>query len=49
MVNTTRASLCSQVAELKHFEIITGEQESEMIDKINAWDIRTKLLKEIKK
>ena len=37
MVNTTRASLMAQIAELRHFRIITGYQEMEMVDKVNAW------------
>lgn len=27
----------SQIAELRHFNIITGEQEQEMIEKVDAW------------
>jgi len=38
MVNTTRASLMAQIAELKHFNIITGEQEQVMIQKVEDWD-----------
>lgn len=37
MVNTTRASLMAQIGELRYFAIITGYQEMEMVDKVNAW------------
>lgn len=38
MVNTTRASLMAQIAELKYFGIITNQQEQTMIKKVNEWD-----------
>lgn len=38
MVNTTRKSLMSNIAELKHFGIITNDEEQVMIKKVNEWE-----------
>lgn len=37
MVNTTRASLMAQIAELKHFGIITSDDEQIMIMNVERW------------
>ena len=37
MTNTTRASLMAQICELKFFGIITGEEETIMIARVETW------------
>lgn len=39
----------SNIAELKFFGIITGEEEQKFIAKIEDWDMRKKLVSELNK
>jgi len=49
MVNTTRASMCSQIAELVHFGIITKSEEQVCLKRIDDWDRMTKMSAELSK
>ena len=43
MVNTTRASMYAQIAELVHFGIVTKAEEQVCLKRIDEWDARCKI------